>query len=225
MNIDDYLEDKISLETFLEKMVYNTEEMDYLNSREPKGGNLMTIKEKSLSRVYTHIQEHDTGILTAFRDEKTRKENQDRNKNLLARLQANGYGVTVLEGTYIENYGSSEEVEVGENVFFVVDLKGLGNLRKDLKELGEHFDQDSILFIHKGGEEGILIGTSKRKNSFPGYEKTISLNNPIFGKSGEFMTKVRNRPFILESVNEEIPFPNGFLGKMACKKESEKVVL
>jgi len=178
--------------------------------------------EKSLSRIWNHMQNHDTGFITAYRSKiddtiVSHRENAQRNKSLLAKLQYKGYGVISVEGSYIENYGSSDEIEVGEHTFFVIDLKDKGNLKEDLIELGEVFDQDSILFIPKGSEKGMLIGTSKRQNSYPGYGVTKLLNSPVFGKEGEFLTRVRNRPFIFESKIEIIPEPNGMMGRMACK--------
>lgn len=177
------------------------------------------LEEKSLNRILDHMKAHDSGFITAYRSEYSKKENQQRNRSLLAKLQSNRYGVTSVEGSYIENYGTADEIEVGEHVFFVVDLQDKGNLKNDLIILGEEFDQDSILFVPEGGENGILIGTSKRANSWPGYNKTIKLNNPVFGKGGEFFTKVRNRPFIFESKKiEEIPLPSGWMARMSCKK-------
>jgi len=63
------------------------------------------------------------------------------------------YDVVRVQGKYIENYGKPDAVEVGENVFFVIDAYDKGELLKDFRELGEKFQQDSILFIPKGGNK------------------------------------------------------------------------
>ncbi len=60
--------------------------------------------ESSLSRLYKHMTEHDSAILSAFRDEFTKKENYERNRELKARLLERGYGVTKVAGSYIENF-------------------------------------------------------------------------------------------------------------------------
>ena len=54
------------------------------------------------------------------------------------------------------------------------------------------------MFVEKGAKNGRLIGTND--SDFPGYKKVIKVGNPIFGKSGEFMTKMRGRPFVFEEV-------------------------
>ncbi len=179
------------------------------------------LNETSLSRVREHMINHDTGVITAFRDaldcgkgEKlSRKDNKARNKVLLANLRKEGYSVTKAKGSFIENYGTKDAKEVGESVFIVVDINDKGNLKEKLLELGEKFEQDSILFIPKGGEEGYLIGTNNCPDTYPGYHKAEKLKHPLFGKKGEFLTRVQGRPFILEESGYEISNPNNVLGK------------
>jgi hypothetical protein len=194
------------------------------------------LNEKSLSRTLEHMKNNDTGIITAYRsrkykvddkgnevpefgDQYTKKENQQRNRKLLALLQSKGYGVISMKGTYIENFKTPEAKEVGEHVFFVIDLKNKGNLKKDLKSYGEKFNQDSIMFIPKGGDTAILIGTnSVDKDAFPGYGKSLDFNTRKLGSAGEFFTKLNNKPFMFESVVVEYNEPDGYLAKMACSK-------
>jgi hypothetical protein len=167
--------------------------------------------ESSLSRVWKHTQEHDSGTISAFRSAKdcnqgepfSKKENKDRNAKLKAKLLSKGYGVTPIKGTYIENYGSKNEKEVKEDSFLVVDLKDTGKLEQDLRKLGEEFEQDSITFQEKGGEY-YLIGTNKCPEGYPGYGKKEKLGKPMFGKSGEFHSKINGRPFVFESLNENL---------------------
>ena len=164
------------------------------------------LNESSLSRVVHHMADHDCGTITAFRskegcggpDDKpySLNDNKKRNRQLHAVLETLGYGVTAVDGAYIENFGKPNAVEVKEDVYFVVDLKDGGTLEKDLRRLGEQFDQDSIMFIPKG-EMGILIGTN-HCSDFPGYGKKMAFSSRSFGNTGEFMTKVKNRPFIFE---------------------------
>lgn len=181
------------------------------------------INEKSLSRTYSHMQEHDTGLITAYRSEFSKRENQQRNRNLLARLQSKRYGVTSMKGSYIENYGTKDAIEVGEHVFFVVDLADRGTLKADLTELGEMFDQDSVLFVPQGGEVGYLIGTSKRENAWPNYGEVVRVGTPIFGEEGEFFTRVRNRPFVLSMTEmKEMVLPEGYFARFACSTLAKK---
>jgi hypothetical protein len=164
------------------------------------------------------MNDHDSGTITAHRSEFNNKENQQRNRSLLAKLTDKRYGVTSVEGSYIENMGTDKQIEVGEHVYFVVDANDDGNLEKNLRELGEYFDQDSILFIPKGKTEGILIGTTKREIDSPKYGERKSLPNAIWGKNGQFMTKIKGRPFYFKEDVELIPriLPEGFFGRWGC---------
>jgi hypothetical protein len=179
------------------------------------------IQESSLSRILTHMLSHDCGTISAFRGEYSLKVNLQRSHNLMAKLLSLDYGVTEINGVYIENFGESDAKEVKEKAFFVVDLKDKGHLEKDLRHLGEKFDQDSILFIPKPGDESYLWGTN-HVSEFPGYGKFEHFAHRGMGSSGQFMTKIRNKPFVYESVSREISNPNGYLGKWAVSTEANR---
>ena len=182
------------------------------------------VNESSLSRLWRHMQNHDAGTITAHRDaerdenknivkEYTRKDNQARNKVLFAKLHQK-YSVTKVKGSYIENYGTPQAKEVGESVFFVVDNSDRGDLEKTLKKLGREFNQDSILFIPKGSNKGILWGTKKdefsNKYSYPKYGSKVELPKAVWGKEGQFMTKIKGRPFLFEEELTEIKIKGFF---------------
>jgi len=181
------------------------------------------LKEKSLSRVFQHMQEHDTGFVTAYRGDLSHRENAARNKVLLARIQDKGYGVTSVEGAYIENYKTPTALTVSEHTFFVVDLGDRGNLKNDIYEFGrygsdENLEQDSVLFVPKGADVGIIIGT--REDAWPGLGEKTLLRRPVFGVEDEFHTKVGNRPLHFPQMGESIrehPNPTGQWGKAACR--------
>jgi len=191
------------------------------------------LNESGLARLAKHMEEHDCGTITAFRSKEgcgspedrpyTKADNQKRNRQLYAQLQMKGYLATAVHGAYIENYGTSDAKEVRENVYFIVDAKDSGRLLSDLLELGEKYDQDSILFIPKGGKGSILYGTNRCPQSFPGYGKQQKFNDRKMGKGGEFMTKVSGRPFmfestLLETVVEDNYYKNAnIMGKWATK--------
>ena len=157
------------------------------------------LNESSISRTYEHILNHDTAFLTAFRDnpkDRTKcrpdhsnaMENYERNRQMKAVLLEKGYGVTDVDGTYVEDFGTSAAKEVKEDSFFVVNLKDDPNFKASITGLGEHFCQDSILFVPRGGEESYLIGTNDAE--FPGYGKEEEMGSFLGGKEGEFMTRV-----------------------------------
>jgi hypothetical protein len=179
------------------------------------------INESGLSRVYRLIQKHDYGTITAFRyapecgtgEPYTYRQNQQRNASLLAKLRVAGYGVTSIKGSYIENYGSADAREVGENSFLVVDVQDKGNLRENLLKLGEEFEQDSIIYGKASGP-GVLIGTNKCPGGYPGYHVESPQGGAIFGKSGEFMSRVNGRPFVFSESTELMEYG-------VCKYPSE----
>ena len=182
---------------------------------------MRVIQEKGLSRILTHIEAHDTGSITAYRYQFSKRENQQRNKSLQAKLASLGYGITSVRGTYIEDYGTPEAKEVGEHTFFVVDLTNRGRLRDDLIRLGQEFDQDSILFIPKGGVASELIGTNE--TGYPGLGNSLKLPVLKFGDDGnEFLTRVAGRPFYFtESILSEVYCGNA-MGRYAATITAKK---
>lgn len=161
------------------------------------------LNESGLSRVYRQTRDHDYGTITAFRyapecgtgEPYTHAQNMQRNRSLLAKIRAAGYGATAIKGSYIENYGSEDAREVGENSFLIIDLQDSGNLKRDLMRWGEEFEQDSIIYGEAGGQ-GVLIGTNHCPGGYPGYGKEVAQGGAIFGKTGEFMSRVAGRPFV-----------------------------
>ena len=193
----------------------------------------------SLSRVHQHMVEHDTAVITAFRDDPgdlekcvgetnggepivdAHRENKLRNRNLKATLLSLGYGVTRVDGSYIEDFNTPQAVEVAEESFFVVNLAESSEFFKDMVTFGEQFCQDSVLLVPKGGSTGYLVGTNN--SEFPGYKEKIPVGNRHLGEEGEFMTRVRNRPFLYKE-NLETYKSLSRNERMAAKKIAEKVL-
>jgi len=168
------------------------------------------LKESSLSRIYNSTKEHDCGTISAFRSAKdcnegeafSLKDNKKRSSILKAKLLQLGYGVTKIAGTYVENYGKPNAVNVKEDSYFVVDLKDDKKLKKNLVKLGLQFEQDSITFQEKDGSY-YLISSNKCPDGYPGngtLGKEVKLGKPIFGKDGVFHSKINGRPFIFENL-------------------------
>ena len=170
------------------------------------------VNESSLSRLWKHSQGHDTGTISAFRDSKdcgrgekyTLSQNKQRNSQLKAKLLSAGFGVTSIKGTYIENYKSTNAIEVEEDSFFVVNYQDKGDLKKRLIKFGEEFEQDSITFSKASGEY-YLISTNKCPTGYPGFGKIgveVKLGKPIFSENGEFFSKINGRPFVFKEVTD-----------------------
>lgn len=157
--------------------------------------------ESSLSRVYSHMLEHDTAIVTSFRGDRKKKENYENNRILKARLLERGYGVTKVKGSYIENFEQPAAMEVAEESFFVVNLLDDTAFETMLFVLSEEYGQDSFLFIPKGAVGAYLFGTNET-NTFPPYGEKQSVGDLKMGKESEFMTKVKRRPFTFKEELE-----------------------
>jgi hypothetical protein len=174
--------------------------------------------EASLNRIYQKTKKHAVGAVTAERGGKSKAENKANNKKVLAYLLNKGYSVIKVKGSYLENYQSDDEREVGEESFFVanheVEGDDKGQLEKDLIKLGRLYDQDSILSV-PFGKKGYLYGTSKRSNAFPDYDQKHVVGKPVFGDAkGEFFSRIRGRKFAFESY-EIVEEPDTRHGKWA----------
>ncbi|HWS40683.1 MAG TPA: hypothetical protein VN247_05250 [Arenimonas sp.] len=183
--------------------------------------------EMNPSRIHSSLKNSATGAITAFSKEFNYNENQQRNRSLLAKLMDKGYGVTSIDGSYIEHYGSDEANEVKEHSFFVAGKSegdDQGELEKYLIQLGKEFDQDSILSIPFGGE-ACIIGTSDREGAWPGLGVIKPQDSFKHGKAGEFLSKVHNRTFKFEDI-EPFQTNNGRWGNsMLAKTHWRDIVL
>ena len=168
------------------------------------------LTESSLSRLYTHTQANQTAIITAFRNDpedgegcvmdlqpvegnSPEQKNIARNRDLEATLKSFGYGVTKVQGTYIENYKEENAIEVKEPSFFVHNLGDDSKFFANLEMLAQKFCQDSVLLIPQGGEGAYLKGTN---DSWPGLGVSEPVGSFTAGKEAEFMTKIRGRPVV-----------------------------
>ena len=174
------------------------------------------LTESSLSRMWTHMQDNQTGMITAFRDDPDDDEgcvmdpqpvegedaldkNKMRNRDLKATLLKFGYGVTAVEGTYIENYMKKNAVEVKEDSMFVVNLEDDPKFFANLEMLAQKFCQDSVLLVPQAGEGAYLKGTN---NSWPGLGADEPVGSFTAGKEAEFMTRVKGRPVVFKEELE-----------------------
>ena len=156
------------------------------------------ITEAGLSRVRDHMQEYETGIITAYQDIQTRNENKADNRRMLAWLMNKGYGVISVKGAYIMNSGTDEAREVGEPSFLVVDRHNTGKLHDDLRILGKKFNQESVLLVDVGGKNARLVGTSFESKFLP-FGAEIKVGSGKYGKvAGDFFSRIRGREFAFE---------------------------
>jgi len=188
------------------------------------------LQESGLARLFQKMQAHDVAMITGWRktltDEQgerqlTRAENDQRNKELLAALLDAHYGVTHVNGNYIEGFGEPHAKEVGENSFFVVNLPNDPNFVQKLQQLGKHFNQDSVL-IKPRGESAHLVGTNNAE--FPGLGQKHMLPHFKAGSvPGPFLSRVRGRPFGFLDVKENYGSAAKYLINSTAKRLWEQV--
>lgn len=181
----------------------------------------VVLKEASMQRVRDMSAKHDTGYITAFRGDSVRKKNVLLNKQLRAKLGSYQMGITTVQGSYIEDYGTPNAREVGESTYFVVDLNDRGDLKKLLMKLGHEYEQDSILFVYKGGKKSELIGTMP--DVWPGMGKIKKHKNAVFGKSGEYMTRIHGRPFVFKEAVGSMRACHTNMGRWAASTEAREL--
>ena len=135
--------------------------------------------ENCLLRYSRMLMDHDAGAIGFSRRANTRAGNKTKKAKLLAYLVDKGYSVTVVTGSYAQNFGTDNSMEVREETILVVDSKDDDTLKDDLLKLGALYGQDTIIWIPKG-EDAMLIGDSE------------------WGKvSYMFFSRIRGRPFAL----------------------------
>lgn len=166
----------------------------------------MDINESSLSRVWQHFDNPNraVGILTAFRGEYTHEQNVARNKSLAASIRQLGYGFFYVDGYWVENQGTPEEVAVSEDSIFVVGNATDPNFASNLHQLGNQADQDAVLVKDSKGTRLIYKD---------GAEKPLGNLSP--GSLGQAYTKLRNNKstntFVFKEERDDI----GFIARLA----------
>jgi len=123
----------------------------------------------------------------------TKDLNKRRNRDLKAMLLGFDYGVTAVDGSYIENFEQPDQIEVKEDSLFVVNLNDDPDFARNVQEMAEKFCQDSVIIIPQGGKAAYLHGTNE--SDFPGYGEKVEVGDLKMGKEAEFMTRVGKRPF------------------------------
>ena len=180
------------------------------------------INESGLSRIWRHVQNHQAGAVTSYRGDRSKDENKKNNRELKAILRKKGYGVTSVDGSYIEDFGGDKPREVSEPSFFVVDLEDKGTLEKDLIKLGQRYDQDSVLVVPQGGKDASLVGTSKREDAFPSYGKSFKVGSGKYGKvAGEFLSRIRGREFTFEGFELPQTYNERWVDSILYKQSGE----
>lgn len=163
---------------------------------ESVNGNLLS--EVKLARIWKHFDNDNTsvGIITAFRGNYDYNQNVKRNQELANILRKNGFGYTFVDGSWVENEGTDDEITVSEDSIFVTSDKfNSQKLRKLLVDMSKIYDQDGFSFKEAGTKSkyDIIDKNGKVLDSF---------KNVHFNKLASIYTKLRggNGSFVFEEI-------------------------
>jgi len=172
------------------------------------------INEVKLGRVLQHFKSDKTVvILTGFRGDKSQKENEQRNNKIAGEIRKAGYGFFYVDGFWIENQGTEDEVEVSEDSIFAIAepeyseaLIGLAHAQAN------KYNQDAIFVKNEDGVF-LLYSNGKREK----LDSSFKAN-----KLGDFYTKLRgkgkNSTFLFEGGR----VAKGYFASLVEKLEKEK---
>ena len=120
------------------------------------------LDESSLSRIKSKSDKGGIATLSGSRDDKSKKENRARAKQLDKDIRGRGLGgATKVTGSYVEKDDKTgKETKVKERSHVVSSGKmGKRKFKKTVKALGKKYGQDSVLTQTK--KTGTLSATRK----------------------------------------------------------------
>lgn len=157
------------------------------------------LTETTLSRVYRHFKsERPIVVMTAFRGDKTYKDNVKRNRQLAAMIKNAGYGYFFVDGHWVEGDGNNKEDTSEDSIFIIGDPDDNGKLKGLATNWMKKYNQDAILFKDASKTAKVeLIFQNGSKESIGGFkpEKIAQAYTKIRGRGG--------RTFVFESANIE----------------------
>lgn len=171
---------------------------------------LELLTEVKLARVYQYFTgDIPVGLVTAFRAENGIKLNTQLNKQLASFLRNQGFGFSWVDGAWIENQGTDNEVQASEVSILVSAEKGESEkLFRALVDAAKKYNQDA--FVFKSGEDKEIAVYDKNGNP------VTSFSRANLDQIGEIYTKLRqgshrNRSFVFGGERD----PVGFMGKLS----------
>lgn len=154
------------------------------------------IYEASLSRVWQHAQgDRDFAIISASRGKFSTETNNARNKKMAGMFKNAGWGYFWVDGFWIENEGTPQEIHVKENSLFVIS-NGKSDFENYIKACAELFNQDGYIIKNKNGIFLVLLNENKRINIGQFHpDKVAQAYTKLHGRGG--------RTFVLEGIKED----------------------
>lgn len=147
----------------------------------------------------------------------SKKEKDNRNKDLRSALMQEGYGVTSVLGVYQEAGMDKEDLE---NSFFVVNINDDKDFKDKCFKLSRYYNQDCFLYKPKEAkgatkleQKAIIIGTNGQQAYHPTYGEEVTLGRFRPKMIQEQMTRLGNSSFVFKDDEEkkvkDSIYPNG----------------
>lgn len=146
--------------------------------REPQGASNFNA---GINRVVHWMVKCNCAILSGWRRDNTREENDRNNRYLQREIRRHGFGVIKVRGHYAEVGNASGT----ENSFLVFDVTGENPalFYETIRALSAQFHQDCFLYKEAGrGEQAYLVGTNEgfgRDRRIP--QGTLCIGSPESG--------------------------------------------
>lgn len=176
------------------------------------------LSEVKLSRVWKQLSDDETsvGIITAFRGGNSYEENVKLNKQLASKLRSKGFGFTFVDGAWVENEGTDEEITVSEDSIFVTAPKNkTEELFSVLVDAAKKYDQDGFSFKRAGSNSKYEIIDKNGKVD-------MTFNKVKFNKLADIYTKLRGKKgsFVFEEIaHTSAGFVANILNRAKLKEE------
>lgn len=147
------------------------------------------ITETSLNRIISHRANYDTGAISGYRNNISHKQGNRNNKIIIKELRDSGYQVTMVTGFWQEQGDDAPSIE---RSIFAFDKDGIGGLKEKLIELGQRFNQESILFrpANSGAHLVRTSGNNVGKETAPAKKTHYGIKN------GPAWTNVKHKSFV-----------------------------
>lgn len=160
----------------------------------------ITAWRQVIDDVTENTKEVEDGVWEGEPIELDFKENQRRNKELVALLRSLGFGVTTFEGYF------SESAEVGYNVersLFVVNLKGSDQFKSVLMNASEYYNQYSFIMKEGSSDQFVEYFTNTCDGHKVG-EEGMRFDGDHVGDDGFNMafTRIKNKKLVLDPVKD-----------------------
>mgnify|MGYP005855088163 FL=1 len=157
---------------------------------------LELLNEVKLARVYDHFTgKRPVGIITAFRGEEDMETNVRNNKELAFDLRNKGFGFVWVDGAWVENPGTDQELHASETSIMVIGGEGESDKLFDtLKNAAAKYNQEGFVFKPEQGKTAVYDASG---NSI------MSFNYINIDKLGDAYTRLRKgshkgRSFVFE---------------------------